>query len=156
MGTHHVSYSDITRIIMMSRIILNLVFAISLSSGASINHLSDSEPKTIHRPIEASIQPHANSQWGDWGHESFCPDDSWAQGFMLKIEPDQGNFGDDSALNGIELKCFNAKDEYKGSATSLVGDIGSWISAQYCGSGSFMTGVRFRSEEDHIGVDETA
>ena len=105
---------------------------------------------------QVSIKPHANSQWGEWGSESFCPDNSWAQGFMLKIEPDQGNIVDDSALNGIELKCFDVHDEYKGSSTSLVGDIGSWISAEYCGSKSFMTGVRFRSKDPSASLDETA
>ena len=56
----------------------------------------------------------------------------------------------------MELKCYDAQDVYKGSSTSLVGDIGTWVSAEYCGSRSFMTGVRFRSKDPSASLDETA
>ena len=33
---------------------------------------------------QVEIQPAALSHWGDWGDKTFCPDNSWAQGFQLK------------------------------------------------------------------------
>ena len=39
--------------------------------------------KTFFDQVE--IQPSALSHWGDWGEKAFCPDNSWAQGFQLKV-----------------------------------------------------------------------
>jgi hypothetical protein len=42
--------------------------------------------------------------WGDWGPVDFCPLGERAVGFSLKTEKPQGH-GDDTALNGIALRC---------------------------------------------------
>jgi len=73
------------------------------------------------------------------------------------VEPDQGDLKDDSSLNAVQLECFNSHDQYVGSAASLVGEKGDWKSDQYCGSQSFINGVRFRSERSSIAIlDKTA
>ncbi|XP_053399522.1 uncharacterized protein LOC123557204 isoform X2 [Mercenaria mercenaria] len=41
---------------------------------------------------------------GTWGVAEFCPQGSFAIGYNLKIEPDQGK-GDDTGLNAIKLIC---------------------------------------------------
>lgn len=57
------------------------------------------------------IQPPTFTSWGSWGHEDWCPADSYAYGFHLKVEGRQGgrdfwgHGGDDSALNAIKLLC---------------------------------------------------
>merc|ERR1712107_142008 len=72
---------------------------------------------------------------GSWGTAMFCPDNSWAAGFGLKVEFDQGSILDDSALNGVVLKCYDAAgnnvDGFN-SVTSTVGGLGSWVSNIYC------------------------
>jgi hypothetical protein len=42
--------------------------------------------------------------WGDWGKVEYCPKGLRTIGFKLKTERPQGD-GDDTALNGIALKC---------------------------------------------------
>ena len=94
------------------------------------------------------IQPVANSHWGEWGPESFCPDNSWAQGFKLKVESDQGDFGDDTALNGVKLLCYDSAGAFVGEAASAYEQFGSWQAALYCSSRqSFLTGIRLRSKD---------
>ena len=101
----------------------------------------------------------AHSHWGSWGTAMFCPDNSWAAGFGLKVEFDQGSILDDSALNGVVLKCYDAAgnnvDGFN-SVTSTVGGLGSWVSNIYCsGSNNFITGVRLRSEDVCHGLRTT-
>ena len=99
-------------------------------------------------PHQVQIQPVANSHWGEWGPESFCPDNSWAQGFKLKVESDQGDFGDDTALNGVKLLCYDSAGAFVGEAASAYEQFGSWQAALYCSSRqSFLTGIRLRSKD---------
>ena len=129
--------------ILIYLFLISPVLLASSCSAASIEHLSDSKTS---RPVYQQIIPTANSHKGDWGPEAFCPDNTWARGFKLKVEPDQGDLKDDSSLNAVQLECFNSHDQYVGSAASLVGEKGDWKSDQYCGSESFINGVRFRSK----------
>lgn len=43
--------------------------------------------------------------FGIWGPEERCPGTEKAIGFKIKVEPNQGKNGDDTALNAIGLKC---------------------------------------------------
>ena len=67
-------------------------------------------------------------------------------GFKLKVEPDRGDLLDDSSLNAVELQCFNAQGQFKGTAASSIGEQGDWKSEQYCGVNAFINGARFRSK----------
>merc|ERR1711976_910539 len=83
--------------------------------------------------------------------KTFCPDNSWAQGFQLKVESDQGGLDDDTALDGVRLECYDAKGVYTGSVESSpdYDHSGEWMSKQYCTSNSFLDGIRLRSEEGY-------
>jgi len=134
------------------KIVLSIALVASLCAGASISPQSQ-----VSRPVQSQIQPTANSHWGDWGQESFCPDNTWAKGFKLKVEPDQGDILDDSSLNGVQLSCFNRQDVFQNTASSTVGEQGDWKSEQFCGQqGAFINGARFRSKAPSVSLDETA
>lgn len=34
-----------------------------------------------------------------------CPKNTWVTGFQVRMEPQQGNKYDDSALNGLRFRC---------------------------------------------------
>lgn len=47
--------------------------------------------------------------WGTWGTAGYCPADQYICGMRTRVEPGQGG-GDDTALNGLEVKCCRFKD----------------------------------------------
>merc|ERR1711971_789871 len=139
MGTY-----SILVIIMQRNILLLSVTACCYAASVK----NDGNP---NRPYRVEIQPSALSHWGDWGDKSFCPDNSWAQGYQLKVESDQGGLDDDTALDGVRLECFDSKGVYTGSVESApqYTHSGEWMSKLYCTSNSFLDGIRLRSEEGY-------
>ena len=82
--------------------------------------------------------------YGDWGIKQFCQNGGYAVGFATKVEGYQGggNDGDDTAMNGLALKCSGG-----GYITSAFGGWGSYDLAAWhnsCDSG--YTGARVRVE----------
>merc|ERR1712012_535489 len=97
------------------------------------------------RQYDAVIEPRAESHYGTWGDEEFCPEGSWAGGFRLMVEENQG-VGDDTALNAVELDCYNSEDEKVRTISSSQGDFGEWGHHSYCSDRQVLTGISFRSE----------
>lgn len=52
-----------------------------------------------------SIHPYTRTTWGDWGITEWCPHGTFAEKFALRIEPDQGQTGDDTDVNEVALLC---------------------------------------------------
>ncbi|XP_069738558.1 vitelline membrane outer layer protein 1 homolog [Phaenicophaeus curvirostris] len=88
--------------------------------------------------------------WGDWGDPVFCPKGSYANGFQLKVEPPQGLFRDDTALNAVRLLCSNGA-----TATSSEGPRGTWLSPLSCSRGH-LSSFRLRVEAPQGLWDDTA
>ncbi|XP_029862841.1 vitelline membrane outer layer protein 1 homolog [Aquila chrysaetos chrysaetos] len=88
--------------------------------------------------------------WGDWGDTEFCPENTYATGFQLKVEPHKGFFGDDTALNGIRLLCST------GMATANEGPWGSWSYPLSCGRSQRLVSFRLRVEAPRGLWDDTA
>uniref|UniRef100_H3ALL4 Vitelline membrane outer layer 1 homolog n=1 Tax=Latimeria chalumnae TaxID=7897 RepID=H3ALL4_LATCH len=68
--------------------------------------------------------------WGGWTWMDLCPEGSYAIGFSIRVESDQGA-GDDTALNGIRLLCSSST----GIAYSVESDIGlfgDWSYINWC------------------------
>ena len=61
------------------------------------------------------------------------------------VEEDQG-VGDDTALNAVELICYDNNDEEVRTISSKRGDFGDWGRGHYCSDGHLLKGVSFRSE----------
>jgi hypothetical protein len=79
------------------------------------------------RPDLASSFSLANGSFGSWqACYQLCPAGSFAYGTYLRSEVSQGG-GDDSALNAIQLDCYNkTTGAYTGFITSQIGPWGTW------------------------------
>ncbi|CAF0783582.1 unnamed protein product [Brachionus calyciflorus] len=59
-----------------------------------------------------SISPLGNPyeiNWGSWGPFETCDDKDYVVGFRSKLQYEKDNVADKTALNGVELICFNEK-----------------------------------------------
>ncbi|XP_021967511.1 vitelline membrane outer layer protein 1 homolog [Folsomia candida] len=112
------------------------------------------------------LEGHRRTDWGVWGGMETCSPGAYVYGFRLKVHSDQGFFGDDSALNGIELLCINptAKRPARNASmtqftaiSSLMGHHGSFTGLLECPDPGFAVGFELRSEEDQgFSTDDTA
>jgi hypothetical protein len=102
----------------------------------------------------------SSGYWGTWETcPSQCPDGSYAYGITVRSEPTQGS-GDDTALNGVRLYCFNRSDgRYRGYVDSNIGYWGNWGSYAHCStyttSNPFRSGI-MKLEPPQGGGDDTA
>jgi len=49
--------------------------------------------------------PQGDYGWGDWGEWAECPGGTVACGLAVRVEPELGRSGDDTALNGLKVEC---------------------------------------------------
>ena len=103
--------------------------------------------------FQTELYPAAGSEWGTWGESEFCPENSWAAGFQLKVEPSCGDICDDTALNSVKLICVSKSNDEQVEVTSKIGEFGEWQEVQMCdGVNSFINGVQFRSEKVSVKI----
>jgi len=90
--------------------------------------------------------------WGDWGPKEYCPPNTYAVGFALKSQRNQGAL-DDTALNGIRLSCRRA-----GYISSATQKWGRWTETNMCyGSKNPIIGFDIkieRSSHDHTAANQ--
>jgi len=90
--------------------------------------------------------------WGDWGPKEYCPWNSYAVGFSLKSQRNQGA-RDDTALNGIRLDCGAG-----GHIKSATQKWGRWTETNVCyGSKNPIVGFDIkieRSRYDHTAANQ--
>jgi hypothetical protein len=92
--------------------------------------------------------------WGDWQGIRYCPDDSFATGYRMKVEGQQGG-GDDTGLNSVELQCTDREGVNTG-VQAHPGLYGGWNDWKYCPNDGFITGGSMRVEGNQGGGDDTA
>ncbi|XP_072515600.1 vitelline membrane outer layer protein 1 homolog [Salminus brasiliensis] len=95
-------------------------------------------------------------RFGLWSWPEMCPENFFAVGFSLRVEPNQ-YAGDDTALNGIRLFCSqNGDRSFLYTVESNSGYFGDWTDPQWCPSG-VLTSFQLRVEP-HQGMfgDDTA
>ncbi|KAL4235343.1 Vitelline membrane outer layer protein 1 [Mactra antiquata] len=87
---------------------------------------------------------------GTWGKASFCPKDSFAAGYSMKIQPHSNQY-DNTALNALKIVCKDRTGAIRGYGTSKVGTFGTWGAGTYCkGRGSrtdFLTAFRLQAQQ---------
>jgi len=105
------------------------------------------------RLYDSEIQSDGLTNWGAWGVPEFCPFNSYAVGFNLKIEPPQGTGRgeDDTALNGIKLICSDKTLIYSEQA-----QWGAWGRDMQCTEGNKLSSFTMKSEGPQGGDDDTA
>ncbi len=108
-------------------------------------------------PAAASQQIHSSGggKKGDWGKETYCPDNTYAYAFRLRVEAPQ-NRGDDTALNDIELRCREPGSKATGEAIySSYSERGDWGNWESCGSNEFLTSYGLRVQAPQGKGDDT-
>jgi len=87
---------------------------------------------------------------GSWKANDTCPAGSYAAGIDLKIENYlSGALDDDTAVNGIAIKCFSASSltevATKKSGTQMWGD---WWGVKYCPNDYYIVDFQMKAEND--------
>ncbi|XP_039878621.1 vitelline membrane outer layer protein 1-like [Simochromis diagramma] len=95
-----------------------------------------------------------STQWGDWGVTEMCPVGSYAVGFSIKVEAQQGS-GDDTAVNGIRLYCFDPSSKQQTTVQSSVGSWGDWTAVKSCETG-YLASFMLRVESAQGQGDDTS
>lgn len=80
-------------------------------TGIMVVSVTSFSPRSDYRTW---FRPSVNTNWGTWGWREWCPHNTWATGFSLKVERAQGG-DDDTALNCIKLIC--TRSDYKPHTT---------------------------------------
>lgn len=70
--------------------------------------------------------------------------------FQIRVEPHQGLFGDDTAVNNVKFRC-SSNPTLEGPGTTW-GEYGSW--SQECGDGG-ICGIETKMEEYQYGLDDS-
>jgi hypothetical protein len=87
-----------------------------------------------------------------WTGAVYCPFGTFATGFQIKLEGQQGN-GDDTAMNGLWLICKGATGTTEHVVQSGMGDWGKSVEPpQKCPTGEFLFSYELR-EEPHRGAN---
>jgi hypothetical protein len=109
------------------------------------------------------IVPHKGF-WGTWQPFKYCPADTWADGYSLRVELPQGD-GDDTSLNAIRVYCRreNSWLPMQRRIRSYSGKWGNWNSPEFCpfdlndAGNTFLAGACLSVEESQgSGGDDTA
>lgn len=67
---------------------------------------------------------------GDWKGRVMCPKNSFVDAFQAQVEQPQGQ-GDDTALNGLKIRCLNPQTNQNIVLTVYEGYWGTWRDWKY-------------------------
>ncbi|XP_058271598.1 vitelline membrane outer layer protein 1-like [Hemibagrus wyckioides] len=120
--------------------------------------MSDSSGQIVERTYSGKIGVNNGMVWGSWGHRDMCPYGTYATGFKY-VENALGD-GDDTALNGIALRCTKPMGSTKepqpySTVQSDAGSWGSWTQNIWCPKG-VLQAFQLRVESGQGRGDDTA
>ena len=103
------------------------------------------------------INPH-HGHWGKWTQYQKCSEGTYITGAMLKSEPKQGFWKDDSAANNLKIKCSDGTEKLDLLDGWDGGHQGSWGSWGSCSdTGGYICGLWVRMElNNFFTIDNTA
>ncbi|XP_034167298.2 vitelline membrane outer layer protein 1 homolog [Pangasianodon hypophthalmus] len=140
--------------------VLSAVLPLLILSFGECASVNDTQNRIVFL-YPSTISVTNGQMWGSWGPWAMCPSGTYATGFTLKVESNQGYWGDDTALNGIALQCskpIGTSGIVGGYTTvsSSVGSWGSWKQNIWCSRG-VLRAFQLRVESyQGIFVDDTA
>lgn len=85
-----------------------------------------------------------------------CPINYYAAGFKARIEPPQGLFSDDTAMNGLQLRCKKPGTALQQDIMIFEGLWGSWRDWRIATPGKFLYSVKMRNQPPVGNSDDTA
>nr|XP_060637972.1 vitelline membrane outer layer protein 1 homolog [Anolis sagrei ordinatus] len=96
-------------------------------------------------------------RWGDWTWIDMCPEQSYAIGFSVKVEPYGGVLTDDTSLNGIRLYCSTDEtDDIMYTIESDTGRYGHWSEIRWCPADGVLRAFQLQTEPDQGAGDDTS
>ncbi|WP_197047574.1 hypothetical protein [Planktothrix serta] len=93
--------------------------------------------------------------WGSWTRAVYCPPDSWAAGYTIRVDVLSGP-GDDTALNAVALYCRERNGHDVARISPHDGFWGSWREGANCPQGQFFTHFTLKVEPSRRNQDDTA
>ncbi|XP_023658427.1 vitelline membrane outer layer protein 1 homolog [Paramormyrops kingsleyae] len=88
--------------------------------------------------------------FGEWTDPQWCPEAGFLKSFQLRVEPEQGIFGDDTSANNIRFRC-TSNPTLEGRGPDW-GDYGGW--SQECTTGG-ICGIEVKMENYQSGLDDS-
>ncbi|XP_072518666.1 vitelline membrane outer layer protein 1-like [Salminus brasiliensis] len=121
--------------------LLVLSFGLQVRGQAAVQNTN--KTRMADRPYVGLISVSNGQVWGTWGNLEMCPLGTYATGFSLKVESNQGFWGDDTALNGIALRCTAPRTPSSSTINystvqSNSGSWGQWTQNKWCTSGQLV------------------
>ncbi len=101
----------------------------------------------------STIHASDGGQKGRWSLYHSCPENTWANGFRMKVQPLISS--DNSALNNIQLSCSNKKGQYVVVAPADIWGWGQWGAWHKVPGNQLLTGYSLKIEPQKEG-DNTA
>uniref|UniRef100_A0A3Q2V6G7 Vitelline membrane outer layer 1 homolog b n=4 Tax=Haplochromini TaxID=319058 RepID=A0A3Q2V6G7_HAPBU len=104
--------------------------------------------KDGNRNFLYTIESHTG-YFGDWSQPQYCPSGVLTS-FQISVEPHQGLFGDDTAVNNIRFRC-SSNPTLEGPGMGW-GEYGHW--SEECPDGG-ICGIETKMEEYQYGLDDS-
>lgn len=99
----------------------------------------------LHFPLFNLFPP----SFGDWSQPQYCPSGVLTS-FQISVEPHQGLFGDDTAVNNIRFRC-SSNPTLEGPGMGW-GEYGHW--SEECPDGG-ICGIETKMEEYQYSLDDS-
>lgn len=96
-----------------------------------------------------------DGRWGGWGQQKMCPEGYYIDGAKVRFEDSLGRGGDDTALNGLAIRCHKPYTHDRVWVTVESGLWGAWKSEQFV-KDKYLVGAQIRFENPLGGGDDTA
>jgi hypothetical protein len=92
--------------------------------------------------------------WGGWSERVYCPQGSYVGGYRMRVEPSRGS-KDDTALNAVDLYCYDRAGNLVSSLIPHNGHWGDWGQLATCPKGTYATAFMLKVEPPQGRGDDT-